>query len=155
MVVFYRYTMAGITDSAKLNQVKLFENTIFTFPQQGEVTCSKAGTKEAASCIDAYKLISFSEAANSKSNKAFYQNMLGFKNITVQIVYPKPKDDEKGVCTKDKLTGCSMYVLYSNVPADAENKLRRTTPVSVYLPAEKKYAIGILTIDGYKVGGEQ
>lgn len=145
MVFFYRYTMAGIDADIKNYQKSVFDNSIFTFPQQAEVSCSKAGVKE--SCLDSYKMIGFADAVSKK--KEFYNNIYGYKNITLQIVYPKM---EKGLCSRDKTAGCSTYNLYFNIPKDVKNPRVRTTPVSVYLDDRKEYAIGLLTITGYNVG---
>lgn len=145
MVFFYRYAMAGIDNDIKDYQKSVFDNSIYTFPQQAEVSCSKAGVKE--SCLDAYKMIGFADAVSKK--KDFYNNIYGYKNITLEIVYPKM---EKGLCAKDKTTGCSTYVMYLNIPKEVKGKRIKTTPVSVYLDDKKEYAIGLLTITGYNVG---
>lgn len=145
MTFFYRYMMSSIENENKDYQKKLFDNYIFVFPQLAEVSCSKAGIKE--SCLDSYKMIGFFESVNKK--KDFYREIYGYKNITVEIVYPKAS---KGLCAKDKALDCSTYALYANLPNEVKSKRVKTTPVSVYLAAEKRYAIGVLTITGYNVG---
>ncbi len=145
MVFFYKYMVAGIDNGMKDYQKKVFDNSIYTFPQQAEVSCSKAGVKE--SCLDSYKMIGFSDAVLGK--KSFYEGIYGYKNITLEIVYPP---QSKGLCKNDKIIDCSTYTLYLNMPAEVKGKRVKTTPVSVYLTDKKEYAIGLLTITGYNVG---
>lgn len=146
MIFFYRYMNAGIDQDNLDYQKKVFDNSLFTFPNLAEVSCSQGGNKE--SCLDAYKVYGFSQAVLKK--KDYYIRIYGFKNITLKIVYPQKANV---LCSSSTINDCSVYNIYSNVPGNAGHSKRvKTTPVSVYLPQEKKYAIGILTITGYNIG---
>lgn len=149
MAFFYKYMLGSIDADNKAYKADLFSKGIYTFPQQAEITCYSNKVKE--SCIDAYKMIGFSDIV--ARNKDSYIPTYGFQNITVEIVYPLPK--ERVLCSKARSADCSTFVLYENIPGNEDMlKQRRvlTTPISVYFPGERKYAIGVLTITGYGIG---
>lgn len=148
MGFFYKYMIAGIETDNSNYRKQLFDNSVFIFPQQAEITCSNAGDVEG--CLDSFKMIGFQETV--LRNKGFYRDILGFKNISVEIVYPK--QEFKGVCNKNNFDKCNLFVLYSNVPQDSgsmKNKRVINTPISVYLTDKDEYAIGILRMEGYNV----
>jgi hypothetical protein len=147
LVFFYKFTQSSIEGDYEDNQLIRFKAMMATFPEVGEIKCSINGNVD--NCVDAYKMISVATLYRANPN---YKNYLieryGFMDITVGLVYPYESDEN---CTSQRLEGCGVWKVYSHVPAEYERRNIVSTPISVYLPEEATYGIGVMNITRYTV----
>ena len=145
LVVFFKFNSADIDRAHKDHRDFRIKAMIATFPDLGEIKCSKHGTYE--DCVDMYKVLVMN--ALFKSNEQYRTNLLeryGFMDIRFQMIYPDKGSEE---CHTGKTKDCGTYVAYSNVPRNNKGLMRITTPISVYVPNEDRYGIALLNISRY------
>ena len=145
LVLFYRFTSVGLEQEYRDNQITRFNAMMATVPEIGEVKCSMYG--EPDNCIDVYKVIIMNTLKERDPN---YRNYLveryGFMEMKIQIVYPFTSDVE---CNTGQIKDCGIWEIYSNVPPNSKYPVKKSTPVSIYLPHLDTYGIGILNISKY------
>jgi|SRR3989338_9220604 len=144
MTVFFRYQENNIKVSAREFYLEQFSNKILTLPDTGEFVYTEAGFKK--NSIDTTKLLAFQNLVSKK--KRYYNEVFGYANITLYQVYPS-KISKK--CSLIQVTDCGIWEIYTNIPIEANSKLRKETPVSLYFPKEGLYTIGILSVEAYNV----
>jgi len=144
LMVFYRFTMAGIKTDSDNNQIMRYKAMAATFSEIPEIKCSMQGLSE--SCVDSYKMIIFGKL--TELNKDYYISRFGFKEISLKLVYPQQIN---GTCSITNINNCGAWNLYSHVPNKYDKKLIVTTPTLVYFPEKDDYGIAMVSIANYVV----
>ena len=144
MTVFFRYQENSLKTELRDFRIEQLGNKILTTPDSSEFVYTEAGIKKNA--VDVLKLTAFQNLVQKK--KKYYNEKLGYMNITVVQVYPE-KIKEK---CNGKVSECGVWEIYSQLPTEGVvSKFRKETPVSLYFSKEGKYTIGILTIEVYNL----
>ena len=143
MVVFFRFQENSLNANAAEFRLEQFGNKIVALAETPELVYTEAGIKKNA--VDTLKLIAFQNLVQRK--KKYYTDKLGYMNITITQVYPTKN---KNKCSVNRISDCSVWEIYNNVPKDGINsRIRRETPVSLYFPETGKYSIGVLSAEVY------
>jgi len=129
LIFFYRYNLSSIENY----KVELIENEQYlllsTLPNY--LGYSYLGNNENA--IDTSKLLNLNLS-------------LGFKKITIEVVYPEVNDIE---CNYNSYPGCKQFIVYDKAPINIRNNIIKSIPVSLYYPLEDKYRSGLLIVEAY------
>ena len=144
LIFFFRFSEASILSDNLNFKNEMFNNLILTFPNKAVISCENEVSDQG--CLDSFKLIAFKNAI--KRDQTYYDNKLGFKTITVQQVYPKNSNIE---CNINNVGNCNKWVIYDKIPSELVSNKSVLTPISIYLPSEKKTVLGFLEIRGYNV----
>ena len=124
IVMFFQYQSRSINNLNERYQEYRFEGLISFLPSMPELRYSSLGKEEES--IDFYKAKAFSEV----SNLDYYENMFGFKRISL------------------KVSGDSVVLYDKRLPG--YTGLRKiTSPVSVYNPKDGRYYVGVLEVERY------
>jgi hypothetical protein len=126
LIVFYKFNITSITSDMNRYEDIKFRYLISTIPSMSEFRCSNLGNDQ--ECIDLDKIIIFKDIGVD------YTNIFGFKNITLNIIYPSEDN---------------VYNIYTNKPKVTKTIKRISTFVSVYDSSQDKYKIGKLVIEAY------
>ena len=145
-LLYYRHFM----ETAKTQVEELSEQEmsvlLASITEMGEIRCGQGD------CIDTSKIIPFSNVI--KAHSAYYNADLGFKKITLEIVYPA-SEHNKAPCDLRAYqqsmypNNCGFYTLYENEPKQAKKAITVGSPVSIYYPETDEYRIGRLKIESY------
>lgn len=109
-----------------------------------EVRCSIGSRDE--NCLDALKIINARETI--EDNKAYYINLLGFRSVKVELIYPERNSKE---CNANTYPDCGIFKLYENIKTGSENMHQDASIlVSLYYPEQGKYKVGKLVLREYK-----
>jgi len=136
--------MASIEADHIDNEITRLHSMQATFPETPEIKCSIGGMSQ--SSIDLYKATVFSRL--TKLDKDYYFWRLGFKEITMEVIYPFKNAVE---CNIANMNNCGTWVLYSHIPEDYVAAPKVQTPVSIYFPETDTYGIGLVNITQYFV----
>ncbi len=149
MVFFYRVQEASIADDFNKFQRERLVIDFITLGDLPEFGCSRAGIRE--NCIDTSKLVVFKDIARG-SYKDYYFERFGYRNITIQQIYPNKISTE---CSLQRGTNCGIWNVYSKIPNNWGAKEVRDIPVSLYFPCSESgcedeyYTIGVMTVEDY------
>jgi hypothetical protein len=133
MIIFYKFTAAGIEKEVFEFELEKFYNMIGYFPGLSEVSCSYLGDKK--DCMDILKLLGVGEIVD-----------YGNKEISVEIIYPEMLD---GVCDERNIGYCNKIIVYE--PGfSGQDYIVVNSPVSLYNALEDVYYVGLLEIRWYK-----
>lgn len=149
IVVYYNISAGSIDEAGKRiteTQASVLVSVIDSMP---EVQCSVRGSPK--DCVDVFKLNAFNHTASV--NKPVYSDILGFKVVRFEQVYPIPKVLGNGDCRVGSNfrfpPDCGNWTVYSNPKANYLTKDLVRTPVSLFNPADKTYAVGVLFVEVY------
>ena len=117
---------------------------ISMFGRIPEMQCSKNGNDEDY-CIDTIKAVGARNVI--RSNKAYYSNILGYRNVKIEAIYPQKNNV---ICDKDNYPGCGTFAVYDNAKPNAQDKQIVSVLVSLYYPHENKYRVGRFIIEEFR-----
>ena len=148
LIAFNKYMSAKTEEMKQRDLLTEFSFSIGTIPSMAEFQCSKFANPEDG-CMDMLKILAFKTLdLESKYN-------LGFKNITLFIIYPELDEEAKNTeCTFRLLKqgkDCGYVNIYSNVPRYYTGKHVTSTAVLVKFPSQDgvAYKLGKLVIEQY------
>jgi len=145
LILFYKFTASGIHDDYNQNKLLRFKAMMATLPEIGEIKCSIYGQED--NCIDSYKIIVMNTLFKVDPNyKNYLVERYGFMEIKLGLVYPYANNAE---CNSGLTKNCGVWMIYSHVPSKYIGLQKISTPISVYLPLDNTYGIGVLNITRY------
>ncbi len=156
LAIYYNVSLAGIGEAGKrISDVKatVFVNIIDSLP---EVQYSIKG--DSKDYVDVVKLQAFKKLVSS--NKAAYVGTYGFKVIRFEQIYPLPgklseNANNSGECDLDAFNHidypetCSNWTVYHHPKPSYAAKDIVKTPVSLYHPLTRRFAVGVLSVEVY------
>lgn len=113
-----------------------------------EIKCTQKAKEE--ECVDTVKVLALKNIIPQNIN--YYRSTFGQRDITLEILYPKPS--KKAECDQSAYknagypSNCNEYIIFSSF-TKTSNKAILSTPVSIYFPETDTYGIGKLTITTY------
>ena len=128
LIIFYRFTISGITADINSYEDFKFRAMINTVPSMTEFRCSSLGQDK--ECIDLEKVKAF-----TKLNMDYFQEF-GYKTVSLEIIYPKENME-------------SNIDVYSKKPKKYTTTKKISTFVSVYDLEQDRYKVGKLIIEAY------
>lgn len=145
LLLFYRFSLAGIQQDYQDNQDLRFKALMATVPDVGEIKCSQNGVSE--ECIDLYKVISVSTLYKVDPNyKNYLVEKYGFMEINLELIYPYQNET---LCSAAVLEECGKWSIYSHKPAQQTFVSIKRAPISVYFPDKDSYGLAILELKRY------
>jgi len=145
LIAFNKYMSAKTEEMKQKDLLIEFSFSIGSIPSMAEFQCSKFASQQDG-CMDMLKILAFKTLdLESKYN-------LGFKNVTLFILYPKPEQNKE--CTFKLLKqgkDCTYVNIYSNVPKGYTAKHVTSTAVLVKFPSQDgvAYKLGKLVVEQY------
>jgi len=125
----------SIEEQAQLKSIEIAQKTMFL----PELQCSSKNVI-IENCFDILKMEKFNELMDSERNQTYFDTF-EFSKIEVKEIYP----DE---IISEKWTLYNREKILKDKPT-WKTKSTTQVPISLYDPIEKKYYIGILTIEVY------
>jgi hypothetical protein len=144
LVFFYKVQTASIKQDFQNFQNEKTGVDFVTLGDMPEFSCSKLGEPEG--CIDSSKLIVFMKLNSTKKYRDYYFSRFGYKNITIQQIYPETTVKK---CSVGDYIDCNFWEIYVNKPRKDGGKRVYRTPVSLYFPEKNEYRIGMLVVEAY------
>lgn len=125
LVMFYRFTLAGINADINRYEFSKFQLLIQVIPAMNEFRCSSLGQE--FECVDLEKVKAFYVL------KKDYSREFGNRKITLEIIYPNEG---------------KVYDMYLGKQT-SKSISKISNLVSVYDAFDNKYKIGKLIVEGY------
>ncbi|MFH1331806.1 MAG: hypothetical protein ABIH63_00795 [archaeon] len=156
LAIYYNVSIGSMRETGqRISEVEatVLVNVIDSLP---ETQCSMKGSPK--DCVDVVKLQAFRKVVDS--NKAFYVENYGFKVIRFEQLFPVPTKlsqnaNKSGECEVDAFNHidypetCGNWTVYHHPKPNYTNKNILKTPVSLYHPMSKRYAVGVLFVEVY------
>ena len=98
-----------------------------------ELQCSKNNIAR-ANCIDKLKLDAAEKIMKSPENEIYYYDLLSFSKITVEEIYPEPKN---------------TFVIYERALSDYSDKIVTHIPITIFNPNTDENAFGLMNVTVY------
>ncbi len=126
LIIFYRFTIAGIKADINSYEDFKFKALIATIPEMTEFRCSLLGQDQ--ECMDLEKVKGFSFL-----NEDYFKEF-GYKNIMLEVVYPNEN---------------KIYTIYDKKPVKYTSIKRVSSLVSIYDSSDNKYKVGKIIVEWY------
>jgi hypothetical protein len=126
LIIFYKFTIAGIKADINSYEDFKFKALIATIPEMNEFRCSLLGQDQ--ECIDLEKIKGFNALDED------YFKEFGYKKIGLEVVYPNEN---------------KTYGIYDKKPAKYSNIERVSSLISIYDSSDNKHKIGKLIVERY------
>ena len=139
--VYLVYTVVIEQTREKADELSIQERNVLlgVIGKLPEVRCQKDN------CIDTIKLVVGSSVI--KANKDYYASMLGFRAVSIEVLYPEKNNAE---CNENNYPDCGIFRLYENKKKGFKSNPKTSLLISLHYPAENKYKVGKLVLEEYR-----
>ena len=148
LIYYTQFRSEGIKQEAKETKTEASTALLSVLASVPEIKCSEKAKEE--QCIDTVKVLALGNIVNQNIN--YYRSVFGARDITLEILYPKPS--QKGECNQNTYkninypSNCNEYTIFSSA-TKTQNTNIISTPVSIYFPETDTFGIGKLIITTY------
>ena len=144
-IVFYsKFFLKSIEEKGEALTQQKIDVLLASLASMPELQCSFRTSDR--NCIDMSKVVALKDHIDNY--KSYYTDLFGFKNIKIELLYPKENDAICDITKSRDLNypnNCNLWIIYNNIISG--EKAIVSTPISMYFPNTKEYRVGKLIIE--------